>query len=306
MMRPSRKAVAIGVLVCACLLPGGNVERAFAGGNRTGSPPASSAFAPHSFARAYLVRGILGLIFSRGMNRLAERLNESGLDADVYDFPTCDEIADTAIREYGEVPAPIVLIGHSMGGRCVLMIARRLQEAKITVGLLVTVDPVHSSPSVPANVQRYINLFLSDSFLGGGDVASGQGFHGHFASFDLASHWDVSHVTIDKLDALHDQLIAKCVELAATPAKAEGEAIPLRYVVPPDAPVELWDSGIAVPARAGDTLQTLAAAHRLPVWSITQVNPGLDGRPLMAGERVIIPRHLLAVSTLSRQSRSRH
>ena len=101
-----------------------------------------------------------------------------------------------------------------MGGRCVLLMARRLQEAKIPVGLLVTVDPVHGSPSVPANVERYINIFLSDSFLGGGDVMSEHGFQGHFASFDLASHWDVSHITIDKLDALHDQLIAKCVQLA--------------------------------------------------------------------------------------------
>ena len=306
MIRPSRKAFAISALVCAWFLLGGCVERAFAGANRTGSPRTGSEFAPHSFARAYLVRGILGLVFSRGMNRLAERLGEAGVHADVYDFPVCDEIADTAIREYGEAPAPIALIGHSMGGRCVLLMARRLQEAKIPVGLLVTVDPVHGSPSVPANVDRYINIFLSDSFLGGGDVMSEQGFQGHFASFDLASHWDVSHITIDKLDALHDQLIAKCVQLATTPAKAEGEAIPLRYVVPPDAPVELWDSGIAVAARAGDTLQTLAAMHRVPVWSITQVNPGLDGRPLIAGERVIVPRRLLTRSALSRQSRFRH
>ncbi len=306
MMRPSRKAFVIIALVCACFLLGGYAERAFAGANRTGSSPAGSELAPHSFARAYLVRGILGLIFSRGMNHLAERLGEAGVHADVYDFPTCDELSDTAIREYGEAPAPIVLIGHSMGGRCVLLMAKRLQQAKIPVSLLVTVDPVHGSPSVPANVERYINIFLSDSFLGGGDVMSERGFHGHFASFDLASHWDVSHITIDKLDALQDQLIAKCVQLAATPAKAEGEAIPLRYVVPPDSPVELWDSGIAVPAHAGDTLQTLAAAHRVPVWSITQANPGLDGRPLMAGERVTVPRHLLAISAVSRQSRFRH
>lgn len=305
MMRSSRKASVIAALVCACFLLGGCMERAFAGPSRTGPPRVASARAPHPLVRAYLVRGILGLIFSRGMNRLADQLGEAGVDAKVYDFPQCDEIADIAIREYGEAPAPIVLIGHSMGGRCVLLMARRLREAKIRVGLLVTVDPVHGSPSVPANVERYINIFLSDSFLGGGDVMSEHGFRGHFASFDLASHWNVSHISIDKLDALHDQLIAKCAELATTPAKAEGEAIPLRYVVPPDAPVELWDSGMAVSARAGDTLQTLAATHRVPVWSITQVNPGLEGHPLIVGKRVILPRHLLAMSAVSRQTRVR-
>jgi hypothetical protein len=305
-MRPSRKACAIAALVCAGYLSVGCGERAFAGATRAGSRRAAAEVTPRPFARAYLVRGLLGLIFSRGMNRLAERLEEAGVHADVYDFPTCDETADTAIREYSEAPAPIVLIGHSMGGRCVLLMARRLQEANIPVGLLVTVDPVHLSPSVPANVERYINIFLSDSFLGGGDVGSEQGFHGHFASFDLAGHWDVSHITIDKLDALQDQLIIKCVQLAATPANAEGEPIPLRYVVPADAEVELWDSGMTIPARAGDTLESLAATHRVPVWSVTQVNPGLEGRPLTAGEPVILPRHLLAMSAVSHQSRVRH
>jgi pimeloyl-ACP methyl ester carboxylesterase len=282
------------------------MERACAGSGRNGSAPAGSEAAPRPLAHAYLVRGLLGLIFSRGMNRLAEKLGESGVDADVYDFPLCDDIADTAIREYGQAPAPIVLIGHSMGGRCVLLMAKRLQEAKIPVGLLVTVDPVHGSPDVPANVERYINIFLSDSLLGGGDVTSERGFHGHFASFDLATHGDVSHVTIDKLDALHDQLVAKCVELATTPATAEGEAIALRYVVPAGAPVELWDSGFAISARAGDTLQSLAAAHRVPVWSIAQANPGLEAQPLIVGERVVLPRHLLAASPVSRQPRPRN
>jgi hypothetical protein len=305
-MRPSRKACAIAALVCACYLSVGCGERAFAGATQARSPRAATEVAPRPFARAYLVRGLLGLIFSRGMNRLAERLGEAGVHADVYDFPTCDETADTAIREYNEAPAPIVLIGHSMGGRCVLLIARRLQEANIPVGLLVTVDPVHLSPSVPANVERYINIFLSDSFLGGGDVVSEQGFHGHFASFDLAGHWDVSHITIDKLDALQDQLIIKCVQLSSTPANSEGEPIALRYVVPADAEVELWDSGMIISARAGDTLESLAATHRVPVWSVTQVNPGLEGRPLTAGESVILSRHLLTMSAVSHQSRIRH
>jgi pimeloyl-ACP methyl ester carboxylesterase len=303
MMRRSHSVFAISLLLCACLMLSSGIERAFAGASRTASPKATSELAPHPRARAYLVRGLLGLIFSRGMNQLAERLGESGVDADVYDFPSCDDIADSAIAAYREAPAPIVLIGHSMGGRCVLLMAKRLQEVKIPVGLLVTVDPVHGSPSVPVNVERYINIFMSDSVLGGADVTSEQGFQGHFASFDLVTHWDVSHVTIDKLDALHDQLIAKCVELATTPVQAEGAAIPLRYVVPAGAPVELWDSGFAASARAGDTLQTLAAAHRIPVWSIMQANPGLEAQPLIVGERVVLPRHLLAVSPVARQPR---
>ncbi|MDU6495724.1 MAG: hypothetical protein E6531_39475, partial [Bradyrhizobium sp.] len=35
-----------------------------------------------------------------------------------------------------------------------------------------TVDPAHATKSVPLNVQRFINLFLSDNILGGGDVVA--------------------------------------------------------------------------------------------------------------------------------------
>jgi hypothetical protein len=256
--------------------------------------------------RAYLVRGVLGLIFSRGMNGLADQLTQDGVAADTYDFPSCDSVAEAAANDYRAAPAPIVLIGHSMGGRCALLVAEKLRQDHIPVSLLVTVDPVHASPGVPPNVERYINIFLSDSFLGGGDIKSEQGYQGHYASFDLSTHSDVSHITIDKLDTIHDQLIAKITKLAVTPSKGEGETVALRYVVPPDTPVELWDSGIPVIARPGDSLQTIAAAHRVPLWAITQINPRVEERSLIPGERIIVPRHLVPMSPMARQSHPRH
>jgi predicted alpha/beta-hydrolase family hydrolase len=242
--------------------------------------------------RAYLVRGLFGLIFSRGMNGLADQLSQQGVAADTYDFPSCDSVTEAAEKDYRKAPAPIVLIGHSMGGRCVLLVAEKLREDHIPVSLLVTVDPARGSPGVPLNVERYINIFLSRGLLGGGDVRSEQGYQGHYASFDLSTHSDVSHITIDKMDTIHDQLIAKVAQLAATPARAEDETVALRYIVPPDTPVELWDSGVPVIARPGDTLETIAAAHQVPLWAVTQINPGVEGQPLIPGERVIVPRHL--------------
>ena len=100
-----------------------------------------------------------------------------------------------------------------------------------------------------------------------------QGFHGHYASYDLAQHDEISHITIDKMDLIHQQIVAKILQLSATPAKVDGETFPLRYVVPPKQQIELWDSGMAVAAHAGDTLQTLAQQYDLPLWSLTQINP---------------------------------
>ena len=130
-----------------------------------------------------------------------------------------------------------------MGGLCALTFAEMLEDENIPVNLVVTVDPAHASPKVPLNVERYINIFLSNSVLGGGDVVARQGYQGHYASFDLSEHEEVSHINIDKMDSIHEQLVTAIVQLATTPAKVAGEAVPLRYVVPPGAPVELWDSG---------------------------------------------------------------
>jgi LysM repeat protein len=253
-------------------------------------------------ARVYLFRGALGPIFSRGMDRLTERLEEAGIRADVYEFTICRLIADQAIRDFRDDPAPITLIGHSMGGLCALTIAGILQSENIPVSLVVTIDPAHASPRVPLNVERYINIFLSTSILGGGDVVTEQGYQGHYASFNLKEHQEVTHINIDKMDSIHEQLVTAIAQLATTPAQTNGEAAPLRYVVPPDAPVELWDSGTPQFARSGDTLQRLAALNHVPLWSLTQANQLSDNTLLAVGQRVIVPRRLVPLVATSAAS----
>ena len=252
------------------------------------APPVASQPPP----RVYLFRGALGPIFSRGMDRLTTRLNQAGIRADVYEFTICRLIADQAIRDFRDNPAPIVLIGHSMGGLCALIFAGILKSENIPVSLVVEIDPAQASPKVPLNVERFINIFLSDSILGGGDVVAEQGYQGHYASFDLKQHEEVTHINIDKMTSLHEQLVTAITQLATTPAPANEEAVPLRYVLPPDAPLELWDSGMPQLARSGDTLQSLAALNRVPLWSLTQANQYSENAPLPIGQRILIPRRL--------------
>jgi pimeloyl-ACP methyl ester carboxylesterase len=266
--------------------------------------PAAKQLAIKPHGRAYLFRGALGPIFSRGMDHLTERIERTGVTANVYEFTICRLIAEKAIREYRVDPAPITLIGHSMGGFCALKFAEMLQAEAIPVSLIVTVDPAHITPAVPLNVERYINVFLSKSVLGGGDVKPQQGYRGDYASFDLSEHDEISHINIDKMDSVHEQLVAKILQLAATPAK-EGEAVPILYVVPANAAIELWDSGMPVFARSGDTLQTIAALYHLPLWSLSQINEGADNAPLVPGERIVVPRHLIPLTDISGQSLSR-
>jgi hypothetical protein len=272
------------------------------------TPAAAEPSSMPSRARVYLFRGALGPIFSLGMDSLTEKIQRAGIKANVYEFTICSFIASAAIKDYREDPAPIVLIGHSMGGLCALSFAEKFENEGLPVSLVVTIDPARASSDVPLNVEHFINIFLSKNVLGGADIKPRQGFRGSYASYDLDQHDEVSHITIDKMDAVHQQLIAKIVRLTTAPAKVEGvapakavegEAIPLRYVVPAGEAIELWDSGMTVTARSRDTLQSLASRYRLPQWSLTQINQMPDNTPLTAGQRIIVPRNLGSLTTVS-------
>ena len=79
-------------------------------------PPPAPPVEPLPPPKIYLFRGAMGPIFSTGMDRLSEKLTKAGFSADVYEFTICRWIGDRVISSYKESPAPIVLIGHSMGG----------------------------------------------------------------------------------------------------------------------------------------------------------------------------------------------
>ena len=198
--------IVLGVTLSALLWCDG-IELAAAGsvaatsGAATTSPEAAQpAVVPHG--RAYLFRGAMGPIFSRGMDRLTERIEQVGITANVYEFTICRIIAANAIREYRENPAPIILIGHSMGGYCALIFSELLEAENIPVGLVVTIDPPQVSPDVPLNIGRYINIFLSKSVFGGSHMKPKPGYRNHYASFDLSEHEEVSHINIEKMDAI--------------------------------------------------------------------------------------------------------
>jgi len=101
---------------------------------------------------------------------------------------------------------------------------------------------------------------------------------------------------MEKLGTIQDQLVSKIAALAATRASAQGDAMPLRIDIPPTASIELWDSGVPVSARAGETLQNLAARYQVPIWALAQVNNLSEDSALTKGERVIVPRYLVPMA----------
>jgi fermentation-respiration switch protein FrsA (DUF1100 family) len=263
------------------------------------APPAAEKVNVTPRGRAYLFRGIAGLIYSRGVDKLAERIQRIGIPASVDTYLMWRPVADQAIRDYRRDPQPIILIGHSMGGDSALAFAETLNAADIPVNLLVTYDPSRIADDVPPNVERYINIFQSSNMLGGGNVVQGSRFHGHYASYNLKDHSEIIHINIEKADRIQEQLVTKVAELASTPAAAEGEAVPIHLEVPADAAIELWDSGQPVTAHAGDTLKTFADTYHVPLWSLAEINSVSTRAALTDGQRIIVPRHLVPVAAPS-------
>jgi thioesterase domain-containing protein len=238
--------------------------------------------------RAYLFYGLIPQI-DWGMDELAQRVNRSGIAAGNYSHASWRSVADQAISDYRRDPKPIAVVGHSIGGNSAVEFAQALGAAHVPVSLLITYDPNRGSDSIPANVHRYINLYQSSNILGGGDLPPGSGFHGHYASYNLKDRSEIIHVNLDKFSRIQELLAAKIRSMGAG---GEGEAVPLRIVYAATGPIELWDSGVAVSAHAGETLQSLAAAYHVPAWAVAQMNRKSEGAALSENERVVVPRYL--------------
>jgi len=252
-------------------------------------PPPAPPVEPLPPPKIYLFRGAMGPIFSTGIDRLEEKLTAAGFSADVYEFTLCRLIGNRAIASYKESPAPIVLIGHSMGGLCSVVISEMAAKENIPISLVIAIDPAHATGDVPLNVERFINIFLSDSVLGGGDVVAVPGYRGHYASYDLKENSRVSHINIEKSDDIHRQIVEMVTQLPRIPAQPHADAVPLRYLVPANSLVELWDSGMRVPVRRGDTMESIAAANRVPLWSIAQSNSLAENAQLTPGQSIVVP-----------------
>src|SRR5580704_5007500 len=274
----SPKSIA-SVLIAAVLIAAGLLG--------TGQAALAQASSTEVHGRAYLFRGLIGLI-DWGMDQLAARITRSGVSANIGSHMMWSSVANQAISDYRRDPKPITVIGHSIGGDAAVEFAEALEAAHVPVSLLITYDPTRAAHSIPANVQRYINLYQSSNMLGGGDIAPGRGFHGHYASFNLKDRPEVIHINLDKFDRIQEQLASKIRSAGATAGGAE----PLRLVIPPSVPIELWDGGFAVSARAGDTLQTIAATYHVPLWALTQLNKTSESAALTEGQHIVIPRYL--------------
>lgn len=259
----------------------------------TSSPEHTGSIQPAG-GKAYIFRGMGGRIASFEMDRLADKLEKSGIDAEVYNHFNWRGPADEAIARYKRQNGrfPIMLVGHSAGADASVYFAEKLKNAGVPVSLIVSFDPTRRPKAVPPNVDRFLNIYQSLNFFGGGFVSPGSEFQGHYASIDLKNYWEVLHVNMVKMRGLQDQIIAKMVQIVNMPPQLEGATVPIHYVMPRGEKIELWDSGLPIRSEEGDTVRSLAAKYAVPAWAVAQINNLSTSATLQPGHRLIIPRHL--------------
>jgi pimeloyl-ACP methyl ester carboxylesterase len=260
------------------------------------SPDGALAQKKPAAGKAYVFRGMGGRFASFEMDYLRDKIEASGIEAETYNHINWYVPAREAIARYKKNPQPIMAMGHSAGGDAALAFAWKLKEAGVPVSLIVAFDPTRKAPYVPNNVDRFINIYQSLNFFGGGYIRAAGDFRGHFATIDLKNYWEVLHVNMVKIRGLQDKIVAKVVQISTLPVQLEGPTVPIRYIMPRGEPIELWDSGVAIRTEPGDTVRSVAQRFAAPVWAVAQLNDVSPNASFEGGRRLIIPRHLEAAA----------
>jgi pimeloyl-ACP methyl ester carboxylesterase len=167
--------------------------------------------------RAFLLRGN-AIIFSRGFGLLCDDLRRAGFWAEdlrcIGDRWACRQL----LRQ--SAPTPIILVGHSCGGRYALHAAARLAQHDVPVDLLVCID-VAFPPMVPGNVRRAINLFRTQRRLyPAGVLRPAPGSPALLENFDLDAPDaplvpdGLHHLNITASPAVRSFVLARALEAA--------------------------------------------------------------------------------------------
>jgi thioesterase domain-containing protein len=150
--------------------------------------PALSQAAPQTAPRpsgkvhVYLMRGLLN-VFSLGLDSIAARLNQHGIQATAHNHMEATAIADKAIRACRSGSEnEIILVGHSLGASAVVEMADRMSAAGVRAGLVVSIDPV-TKTTANGYAHRIVNYYISNSV--GQTVGRGASFRGSLQNVDI-------------------------------------------------------------------------------------------------------------------------
>src|SRR5260370_41464934 len=126
-----------------------------------GASTANALTTGASGAHVYLLRGVLN-IFSLGLDEIATKLQQQGMDVTVANYLSWASLADEAAAEYksGRTKT-IILVGHSSGATALPDMVARLDQLGAPVKLAIGLDSVFRT-SLTGSVGPYINIYVAN------------------------------------------------------------------------------------------------------------------------------------------------
>lgn len=176
---------------------------------------AASGDQPSGKGIVYLLRGGAN-IFSTGMDEIADKLDDRGVDARSTGHASWPDVAREARERYEKKRQPIIIVGHSFGANAAILAAEELGKHNIPVALVVTFDPT-AALQAPANVRWLVN-FYSNTVQGMNlEVRPSAHFSGKLENIAQS---DVGHLELDNDVRLHEQTIGYILKLLGLPNRA--------------------------------------------------------------------------------------
>jgi pimeloyl-ACP methyl ester carboxylesterase len=161
--------------------------------------------------RVFAIRGVGGVLFSRGMNALCDELAElASVTCTVEDFTDVTSIESQA-RAADAAGEQVVLVGHSMGADAAIEVASELAGP---VALVAAIDPSRFGVRpVPVNVAVVLNYYqridIYGRFFGRGIISTAEGFKGRIMRVER----DETHMVIDHDPEIHAAIVAEIINM---------------------------------------------------------------------------------------------
>ncbi|MEZ5872154.1 MAG: thioesterase domain-containing protein [Nitratireductor sp.] len=162
---------------------------------------------PAKAVEAYIFRGAgdfsfiaKPLTFSEGLDTLGDKLNASGIHAEVYRW----QALEWAWRDImNRKPDAVAIMGHSMGALTAITLANRLKGTGIRVAYMGLIDIPGPVGATPSNVELAENFYHAFPVYGLLPVTAG-----HKGIIRNEYVWGNIHITMDNSRRVHDSMIS--------------------------------------------------------------------------------------------------
>jgi hypothetical protein len=256
--------------------------------SKTAAPVVAGEF---THGRVIVLRGLAN-IFSRGMDKLAKDLKALGVPVTLSNHSKWQTISAQLIKDYKANPketAPIILIGHSLGGDASIVMSNWLAQNGVPVRFVVIFDAVAQTHPITGGVAEVLNFYKPKGY--GQEVKGASSFRGEIRNVDLTERKDINHVNIDEDPVLQAEVTADVVKYLAEAGKPK-KSTPVAKAAPPAEPAAAPAAATAPAAAPGTTpaaaeppapaVATTPPADPAP--AATAVVPPADPAPAAAAE----------------------